>query len=162
MDPELLWLKKTSRHIHSNPPHPPTPLVDLIPGLCSSHCCMLITTHWDSKDSGAAESFSEGHLWLTVSGRPCHPASMANEQTQGFSFRFIIVTKNKFQVLLLVVLGILSSHQPANHPQPTNKPYLPAQAQMHTAKHSRTYTDTPKCAQPLPTHTHSQKIGSAN
>lgn len=85
---------------------------------------LLITTQWGGEDSGAAESFSEGHLWLTVSGRPCHPASIANEQTQGFSFRFIIVTMNEFQLLSVVVLCILSSHQPVNHTQPTNKPYL--------------------------------------
>lgn len=56
---------------------------------------------------------------------------MANEQTQGFSLRFIIVTMNEFQVLLVVVLSILSSHQPVNHPQPTNK-LLSADAHCQT------------------------------
>lgn len=83
---------------------------------------VLITILLARKDSGAAESFSEGHLWLTVPGRPCHPASMVNEQTQGFSLRLIIVTMNEFQVLLVVVLSALSSHQPVNHLSPQNKP----------------------------------------
>lgn len=106
----------------------------IFPSSSQGHAALtavLITTLLARKDSGAAESFSEGHLWLTVPGRPCHPASMANEQTQGFSLRFIIVTVNEFQVLLLVVLSILSSHQPVNHPQPTNKPRS-ADTNIHT------------------------------
>lgn len=59
---------------------------------------VLITTLGGRKDSGATESFSEGHLWLTVPGRLCHPASIANEQTRGFSLKFIIVTMNEFKV----------------------------------------------------------------
>lgn len=82
---------------------------------CASLVALLITTLLARKDSGAAESFSEGHLWLTVPGRLCHPVLIANEQTQGFSLRFIIVTMNEFKVLLVVVLSILSSHQPINH-----------------------------------------------
>lgn len=114
---------------------------------------MLITTLLAWKDSGAAESFSEGHLWLTVPGRPCDPASMANEQTQGFSLRFIIVTMNEFQVLLLVVLGILSSHQPVNHPQPTNKP-LSADTNIDARRRTHTSADSPKQAQKAHTLTH--------
>lgn len=77
---------------------------------------VLITSLLDRKDSGAEKPFREGNLWLTVSGRPCQPASMANEQTQVFSLKFIIDTVNESQVLLLVVSRILSSHQVVNHP----------------------------------------------
>lgn len=86
---------------------------------------VLMTTLLVRKDSDAANPFSEGHLWLTKPGRPCHPASMANEQTQGFSLRFIIVTLNEFQLLLVVVLRILSSHQPVNHLCSQTNPYPP-------------------------------------
>lgn len=87
-------------------------------------------------------------------GEASHPASMANEQTQGFSFRFIIVTMPEFQLLSFVVLSVLSSHQPVNHPQLTNKPSQPtisvdAHRQRRTHTHART-------------HTRTQKIRSAN
>lgn len=94
---------------------------------CASLVALLITTLLARKDSGAAESFSEGHLWLTVPGRLCHPVLIANEQTQGFSLRFIIVTMNEFKVLLVVVLSILSSHQPINHLSRQTSPSLPTQ-----------------------------------
>lgn len=110
----------------------------------------LITSLLARKDSGATESFSEGHLWLTVLGRPCHPASIANEQTQGFSLRFIIVTMNEFRLLLVVVLRILSSHQPVNHPQPTNNP-LSADANTHRLRNTQT------CTGKAHTHTHPQR-----
>lgn len=103
---------------------------------------MLITTLLAGKDSGAAESFSEGHLWLTVPARPCHPGSMANEQTQGFSLRFIIVTINEFQVLSVVVLHILSSHQPVNQPSASQ-----TKKKVNAGRATRSDADTPRQAQ---------------
>lgn len=115
---------------------------------------VLITTLLARKDSGAAESFSEGHLWLTAPGRPSHPASIANEQTQGFSFRLIIVTMNEFQVLLDVVLSISSSHQPVNHLGPHKQPPICQHKHRCTLSNTHTNTDTPKCAQQAHTYTH--------
>lgn len=115
---------------------------------------VLITTLLARKDSGAAESFSEGHLWLTAPGRPPHPASIANEQTQGFSFRLIIVTMNEFQVLLDVVLSISSSHQPVNHLGPHKQPPICQHKHRCTLSNTHTNTDTPKCAQQAHTYTH--------
>lgn len=98
---------------------------ELISGPCSSHydandnalgqeglrCCRIL--QWGTS---VADSVCEAP----------HPASMANEQTQGFSFRFIIVTMTEFLLLSFVILSVLSSNQPVNHPQLTNKPSQPA------------------------------------
>lgn len=119
---------------------------------------VLITTLLARKDSGAAESFSEGHLWLTVPGRPCHPTSMVNEQTQGFFLRLIIVTMNEFQVLLVVVLSILSSHQPVNHLSSQNKPSRHKHRCTLSTAHKHRYTQTHTHKR----HTPTQKIRSAN
>lgn len=54
-------------------------------------------------------------------GRLCHPILIANEQTQEFSLKFIIVTMNEFKVSLVAALSALSSHQPVDHLGPTNE-----------------------------------------
>lgn len=72
---------------------------------------------------------------------------MANEQTQGFSLRFIIVTLNEFQVLLVVVLSILSSHQSVNHLGLQTNPlsaYINIDTHKHTIERAHRNTDTPK------------------
>ena len=97
----------------------------------------LIATLLARKDSGAAECFSEGHLRLTVPGRPSHPDSMANEETQGFSFRLIIVTVNGFQVPFDCRPQHIILPSACQSPQPTNRPtVLSTQTEIHTHTHT--------------------------